>query len=149
VDGIHYIAITEFDASGRRASDKQIKTNASARNVPLHPRLIELGFLEFVHGRNSRRLFDELRRAANGGYSHEASKWFGAFLDKIGLIDPALVFHSFRHGFRDACRMAGLSEEVTNALGGWAATSVGQKYGDRGMLPLLDREIRRIEFVRF
>ena len=63
-------------------------------------------------------------------------------MDKIGLTDPALVFHSFRHGFRDACRMAGLSEEVTNALGGWAATSVGQKYGDRGMLPLLDRKDR-------
>jgi len=146
--GIDYIAISEFEASGRRAADKQVKTPSSTRNVPIHPDLVKLGFLDFVRGRNSLRLFDELRRGPNGGFSHDASRWFGLFLDKIGLSDPALVFHSFRHGFRDACRMAAVPEEVINALGGWAATSVGQKYGDRGMLPLLDREIRKIEFAR-
>lgn len=147
-DGIHYLKISEFDATGRRADDKHVKTQSSARNVPLHPHLVELGFLKLIRGSNHRRVFAELRRGPGGNYSHDASRWFGSFMNKIGLTDPALVFHSFRHGFRDACRLAGIPDEVAHALGGWAATSVGQKYGDRGMLPLLDREIRKIEFVR-
>lgn len=56
-------------------------------------------------------------------------------MDRVGLSDPALVYHSFRHGFRDACRSADISEEAAHALGGWATVNQGQRYGNRGAVP--------------
>lgn len=41
----------------------------------------------------------------------------------------AKTFHSFRHTFKRACREAGLSEEVHNALTGHAGGGVGRRYG--------------------
>jgi hypothetical protein len=31
---------------------------------------------------------------------------------KLKIADLAIVFHSFRHGFKRACRDAGINEEI-------------------------------------
>jgi integrase len=44
------------------------------------------------------------------------------------------VFHSFRHGFKDALRAAGVSEDVNDALTGHAGgSSVARGYGAKDM----------------
>ena len=39
------------------------------------------------------------------------------------------VIHSFRHSFRDRLREAEVDVELTDQLGGWASSSIGQSYG--------------------
>jgi integrase len=132
---IHSIAITEDLEQGRR-----LKTPGSRRVVPVHPELIRIGFIEFVqrvrqeHGGEA-RLFPLLTRGPRGGYGEAWSKWFGRYIRQLGISNRALVFHSFRHCFKDALRAAGVSEDVNDALTGHAgAGSVGRSYGAKEML---------------
>jgi integrase len=150
VSGIPCISLSPFDAEGERVVGKRLKTEASERYLPIHADLIAAGFLEFVKGADSSgRLFPELQPGPDGRYTHEFSKWWGRFLDGIDLKDRSLVFHSFRHGFRDACRFAEIDRETAEALGGWATDRQSAEYGDRAMVPLLERALRRISFDGF
>lgn len=98
----------EFDAeSGERADDKSLKTATSTRVVPIHPALIEVGFLDLVERRRrdgAERIFPELKWRSAGGYLTNLSRWFAALLDRLELTSRALVFHPFRHGWIDAAR---------------------------------------------
>ncbi|OWK33655.1 site-specific integrase [Sphingomonas dokdonensis] len=150
VEGVKCLNLSLFDKTGRRVEDKRLKTKASERYVPLHPALLDAGFETFVRGgKEDERLFPALERGPDERYSHGFSKWFGRHKKRIGFDEPALVFHSFRHGFRDACRRAEINEETAQALGGWASESQAARYGDRGMVPVLDRAIRKLDFGSF
>jgi integrase len=144
--------LSEFNAEGRRVDDKSLKTAASERVLPIHQGLIKAGFIEYVE-HQARQGFDlvfpQLASGSKRSYSHEFSKFFGRFLDGIGLSQPALVLHSFRHGFRDACRAKSIPEETSRALGGWASTNEAARYGDRGMVPVLNRAIRKLSYGDF
>lgn len=148
-EGISYLALTRFDRTGRRRPDVRLKTDTSSRNVALHPALIEAGFLEFVRERNTGRLFPELKPGPGGGYSHSVSRWFGHLLDRLGMEDPSLVFHSFRHGFRDACRRGDVDRTDAKILGGWKVSDVAELYGDAEYVPVLYRELLKIDYRGF
>lgn len=151
-DGVWILDISEFDSSGVRVADKRLKTRASERKVPLHPQLIRAGFLDFAgkRGGPSERLFPQLERGPHGNYTHEFSKWWGRFLDEIGLKERALTFHGFRHGFRDALRRAHVSIEVIDALGGWRTPGVGTRYGDEHRRPTATApELAKIDYWGF
>lgn len=149
VDGVWCLDLSEFDADGRRVETKRLKTTDSERFVPLHPHLLEVGLLPFVRKKAGGRLFPDLTPGPKGSYSHNFSKRFGRFKKRVGFAEPALVFHSFRHGFRDACRDAGISDETGAALGGWAAGNQAAKYGNRGAVPRLYRAVEKIDFGEF
>ncbi|BCG47073.1 hypothetical protein GEOBRER4_n1897 [Citrifermentans bremense] len=83
--------------------DKQVKNSESYRRVPIHPKLLQLGFLDFVHRvkrRGEARLFWQLK-PHRGAYAHYTGKWFQTFNRKHVTSDPKKVFHSLRHGFID------------------------------------------------
>jgi integrase len=59
--------------------EKQVKTEAGVRVVPIHPELRRLGFLAHVaamRAAGERRLFPELRRGVQGNFSDPFQKWF-------------------------------------------------------------------------
>lgn len=151
VDGIWCLNLSLFNEHGVRADDKKLKNTSSERFVPLHPQAVEAGFLTFVRAQSKGvRLFSHLKPGRDGRYSHDTSKWFGRFLTSVGLTQPSLVFHSFRHGFRDACRhVPEITDEVMNALGGWAADGEGARYGNRRMVVVLDRAVKQLQFDGF
>lgn len=150
VDGVSCLDLSVFDPqSGKRIEGKRLKTAASARYAPLHRGLIDAGFLDFARQTKTDRLFPELRPGVKGIYSHNFSKWFGRFKGSVGFTEPSLVFHSFRHGFRDACREAEISEETALALGGWASVNQASRYGRRGAVPVLHRAVQRLTFGGF
>ena len=101
--GIPTIAIIEDAEKGRR-----LKTLSSRRVIPVHPELIQLGFLAFVEqvkqvGGGAARLFPLLKAGPLGGFGESWSKWFGRYIRGLGITNKARVFHSFRYGFKYAC----------------------------------------------
>ena len=88
--------------------EKSVKTSAGIRRVPIHPKLIELGFIDFV----SKHLKEEWlfagltyseKKKSRSGY---ASKWFSGFRLQVGLKVKGKDFHSFRHTVVDELKQA-------------------------------------------
>jgi integrase len=119
---------------------KRLKTKASQRVVPIHALLVKLGFLKFVEDvrkRDGDKAFLFSPIAPNRGRAELKAwaKWFGRYLRAQGVSDTAKVFHSFRHGFKDALRRGGVNQEIHDALTGHAqASTVSGGYGAKEML---------------
>lgn len=119
-----------FDISNN-AEDATIKTDSSRRKVPVHRELIRLGFLEYVKLQNE-ALFPLLEASKQGRLMADFSRWWGRAEQGrkvIGIANPQLTFHSFRHSFKDACRNSGLPQDVHDKLTGHSSNGVGSTYG--------------------
>lgn len=100
--GVHYFWITKETEADSRIK-KSVKTRDS-RKVPIHKKLIELGFLEYVQrvrATKSRLIFPEWE-PVNLRASGNAERWFRQFLRETGLRDETpgfkiLGMHAFRH----------------------------------------------------
>ena len=82
------------------SEDKSIKTHAGNRLVPLHPKLLEFGFLDYVKqikSSNQQKLFPNLKKMRSTGYGTMISHWFAKYLKKLGIKKKGKNFHSFRH----------------------------------------------------
>jgi integrase len=148
IDGIHAIRITVEGLHGRT---KRLKTASAERTIPVHPVIIELGFLDYcesVRAAGQVMLFEDLTVSVDGSYSKNFSKWFGRYCSDQGLSDSRLNFHSFRHGFVDACRSAQIPLAIYGRIGGWSgAKSASELYGGtETLLPDMAREIKKIRF---
>ena len=80
---------------------KNVKNKNSVRKVPVHRRLIELGFLDYVEELRKdgkTQLFPRLSQGANG-FSKNVSARFGVYVGTLGIHSPQKVFHSFRYNF--------------------------------------------------
>ncbi|EHX96002.1 site-specific integrase [Escherichia coli] len=103
---------------------KSLKTLNALRQVPIHPRLIELGFLEYVKALKAdgqERVFPELTFNKIKGYRGYASKWFNElyFGKKLELDrNGKKVFHSFRHNYVNSLDRLELSERMIAQLVG-------------------------------
>jgi integrase len=112
------------------AEGKSVKTVSSRRTVPIHPELARLGFREYVDSvAAGGRLFPDLKADQFDNWTGNFSKWWGRWARGLGLTDRRKVFHSFRHGFKAACRRAGIQEEVHDLLTGHTGAGVGRGYG--------------------
>jgi integrase len=124
-DGIDYISI---NAEG----SKSVKTRSSIRDVPIHPELVSCGFLDYVADRRAvgdERLFPELKPDSKGKITDTFSKRWTRYRRSLGITDSRKPFHSFRHGFKQACRAAEMGEEIHDSLTGHSNGSVGRGYG--------------------
>jgi integrase len=153
--GIHFLAIREEREDGSKC-DKRLKTKQSKRDVPIHPELIRIGFLDFVADRRkdgaSPRLFSELSAGKTGYFSNPFSKWFARFVETALGRSTEATFHSFRHQFRDATRAARLSVESVARLAGWESGDPNQQRqifqygGGDELLHMLAEDIAKVEF---
>lgn len=144
---IWYLDIVEDDGN----QTTHLKTRSSRRRVPIHPFLVEMGFLRYVeHVKRAKydRLFPELRVDCKGKMSGNWTKWWGRYARSsvIGIESDQKVFHSFRHGFRDCCREAEIDEELAEALSGRSSRNVGRGYGSGFSLARLYDAITKIEY---
>lgn len=110
---------------------QKLKNSGSRRRIPIHQALITLGFVKYVQAQTSVQVFPDLKPAsAYGSLSGNWSKWFGKYLrEKIKVTDSKMVFHSFRHNFKDYARIAGIATEVHNALSGHTTSGAAASYG--------------------
>lgn len=132
LDGVSVILIRSTDDDDED-TEKRVKTEAGERFVPVHPEVVEIGFLDYVdqmRRAGKQRLFPELEAAKATGYLSDVfSKWFARFLEKAGAKRDRTSFHSFRHSYRDALREADISLERIRALGGWSSGETDEVYG--------------------
>lgn len=141
-----------------RKAGKRVKTKVSERVIPVHPELVRLGFLEYVDERRRQGehawLFPTV--APDQGRALSAwSKWFGRYLrTTVGIKDTDRVFHSFRHGVKDALRRGRVDVEAREALLGHSGStsSVSRGYGASEMLErwgvkVLRDAVSKIEYV--
>ena len=127
-----FIRIKEV-RDGDTDTDTQLKNAGSERDVPLHPELSRLGFLSFVNAAKEgkqARVFPALRPGAYGRLGAKWGEWFSTYLRTVCMVtDKRLVFHSFRHTFKQYARHAGIVEGVQRQIMGHSSGDVADKYG--------------------
>ena len=117
-DGVPTISILDEEEG------KRLKTTASRRIIPIHSKLIELGFLDFVAGCPAGRLFPDLPESNNraGDYSKEPGRWFTAYRRSVGVGSDKgrsnKTFHSFRGTLISALRKANVPKDRRTRLAG-------------------------------
>ncbi len=130
--------------------DKSVKNSSSKRIIPIHPKLVDMGFLSYVDYQRKnkhKKLFPELTRTKQNGYARVIQGWFGRYLDKIGIRDKKKVFHSFRHTFETKAVEIKMPIEYQNAICGWTDRGVGQRiYGKKKNINVTFEEISKINF---
>jgi integrase len=123
-----------------------VKNATSIRRVPLHSELLARGFLGYVaRQRGKCRVFDKLKPDSKGSESGNWSKWFSKQLRHVCKVEnKKMVFHSFRHLFKDLCRNAHVHEDVSDALSGHSSGKVSRRYGGLSypLAPLVDAMAR-------
>ncbi|AWN49517.1 recombinase XerD [Methylobacterium terrae] len=129
--GPHWVVTITPDAG-------TVKTN-QAREVVLHPHLIELGFLEFVQKAPAGHLF--VKEAADG----TIWKSLGSLKSRMALTVRATITdanvapnHGWRHRFKTIGREAGIDWRVLDAIQGHAPRTEGEGYGEVSIKALAD-----------
>ena len=103
------------------------------RWVPVHPALVELGLIDY-HKRmvaaGQKQLFPDIKPDSRGSWAGSYSGFYRCYITRIGVkSDKSLNFHSFRHGFADALRRAGLLDHEFAFLLGHTQNNVTGRYG--------------------
>ena len=131
------------------APDKSVKNKGSERVIPIHPKLIDMGFLYYVEYQRREhkvKLFD-FAKIKRGLYNCQVQHWFARYLDKIGMSDPSKVFHSFRHTFETMATEKRIPPQYQNAICGWAEQGIGQRlYAHKKDMKVMFEEISKIEY---
>lgn len=130
--------------------DRKLKPGQSTmRTIPVHPKLKELGFIEYVDSlrfAKHRMIFPTLTRHDLNGYSHAVSKWFSQHKSDLGL-GPKLTFHSFRHTVADTLKQASVDENIINAIMGHTGGSLSiTRYGKDYKPGILLAAIEKLDF---
>ncbi|ELE2165919.1 site-specific integrase [Vibrio fluvialis] len=148
---LHVCDVRRDDESGlwtmtitNTQEDQNTKNSSSVRTIPLHPKLLELGFIEYVQSLNHERVFPELKKGRDG-YGQAPSKWFGRFRDSVlpKAKEENKAYHSFRHTFIDALKQSGASYSHAAAYVGHGDGSetfgrYGKAYVASALAPILD-----------
>jgi integrase len=131
---------------------RDVKNRPSQREIPIHPKVIDLGFLDYVEEQRRRGqewLFPLLNHKSPHGPAHNFSKWWARWMDDAGLNDPAITYHSWRHTWKRHARASDVKEEIHDVLSGHAAIAVSRKYGEGAPIDVLGDQMQRITFPVF
>jgi integrase len=120
---------------------RSLKTKGSKRQIPLIGS--SLWAAKKIAGANGTFAFpryikgDEVK--ANSA-SAAINKWLKP------RVPAGCVIHSFRHSLRDRLRSVECPSDVVDAIGGWATSGIGQRYGTGYSLTIKNKWMKRIEF---
>lgn len=116
------------------------------RSVPMHQRLVDEGFLEFVkecEANPDKKLFPRLKaNPTTQRLSGGPSKAFGRHLKRLDIKRPKLSFHSLRHNFgAEFKRRLPRDVETRERLMGHTVKGVAGRYGDDFVSEALDMDL--------
>lgn len=126
IDGIWTLKIEPSPDGG------SLKNEGSERTVPLHPALIEAGFIVFAQGRGHRPMFygrparpGAIGRHPSKGTSNHLATW----IREQGFTDPRKApSHACRHWWKSAASRAGIADSIADHLQGHAGGSDAATY---------------------
>jgi integrase len=132
----------------RERADRSLKNESSARLIPIHKDLLELGLLDHWRALPDGPLWPDLMMGKSGKPLKDPADQYGkAFLRQVaaaGITSPGHVFHALRHRFASACRAARMPDSSRLYLGGWAQVEGdASRYGDQDM-PALKEELDKV-----
>lgn len=132
--------------------DKRLKSASSNRLVPLHPKLIERGFLRYAQNRfetRQQKLFSFKPIGAYKDWSKTFVNRFSKILDDLGFMPsyrPTL--HSLRHTFIDELQQAGVPENVVSDIVGHSKLGITYgRYGKKVDLLLLASAMKQLNIL--
>jgi integrase len=143
-----YLDITEYVDRGTE-NEKSVKNDGSARLVPIHRRLVAMGFQGYCDALRSvgqTQLFPELRPNTVGKRTKEVSRVANRMIDKYVADDPRLVEHSLRHTFKAKGNDAGITDKTLDQICGHAPVSTGGRYGAKPRVRTLLKALHQIDF---
>lgn len=152
---IPYLHITPDSDGDERITKTVKKPKVSKRKVPIHPRLIELGFLEYVEAvrkAESKLLFGAW--APSGGRAATlAAKWFRTFLSEVKLRDDGsssrlVGMHAFRSTFCARAENTLPPVDPDSIVGHASATRSAVARGYSGALELTNK-LALLESINF
>lgn len=147
VNGVNAFNIND-DGNG-----KKLKTLSSRRQVPVHHKLIYLGFLKYVQKMEERghvKLFPSLKLTKNG-YGDAISKWFSRYRQKLGIAKDGPDFHSFRHTVADSLKqlnvgMPYIEDILGHSNSGSKKSTTANTYTNQYALGTLQYELDKLEY---
>lgn len=136
--GIWFLDITSC-SDGHEEINKSVKNRVSERRVPIHPTLIELGFLDYaleLKFAGKTLLFPGFPPSV-GRAAPKAGEWFTDFLKQIGLRDETpgaklVGMHAFRHTLSSQAEELGIVN--TEAITGHANNVTNLESTQNGMI---------------
>ncbi|MCJ2143868.1 DUF6538 domain-containing protein [Methylobacterium sp. E-066] len=152
--GMHYFRMTteqDSEGEGTETSDtkrirKNLKNLSSKRIIPVHSRLIQEGFLDFVLRSKGRDLFPDATPDRFGNRGGNATKVISRWVrEKLEITDPRISpSHSFRHRFSTSCKNFGVPPEIRDRLMGHSSGDASELYGEDYAISTLCPEIEKL-----
>ena len=126
IDGVWMIQVDETE-------ETRVKTRNSIRKVPVHPKLIELGILDYIQKLRKQkqdRFFWELKMV-RGKYGKEVSRFFNEkYLKEVGVWKQTVkVLYCTRHTLIHNLYRKGVDENVIKTLVGHEKEFTMKHYG--------------------
>lgn len=125
VDGIWSFLVTP-DA-GTVKTDK-------ARLIPIHPHVIEQGFIDATDNKKGPLFYNTARRLGGSVENPQPKKvgeHIALWVRSLGVTDPEVQpNHGWRHRFKTIARRVGMDAEVRDVIQGHAPRTEGEAYGD-------------------
>jgi integrase len=120
-----------LDITDEGDTGNRLKNAYSRRLVPIHPKLIELGFVEYVTKLPNQegQVFPLLKRVGiKQRLTDKWGQWFTAYRRELGISDKQ-VFHGLRHTWKTHAVNVGMAERVARQFQGHAGKDIADKYG--------------------
>jgi integrase len=148
--------------------EEETKNLNSQRLIPVHQTLIDLGLewrIKSLRSKGQTHLFPEWY--AKGCASKERAEKNGknalnlhfpkflprrfnvTYLPKVGIADDRKSWHSWRHTFRTAMELAGISKPIADLLMGHADGSMASVYTHERSVEKLKEAIDKLQFDGF
>jgi integrase len=146
-DGRWYIDITDDDYS------KNVKNDNARRTVPLHPTLIEIGFLDYLNevkaAKQGPELFPGVEANKHGEKGNAVGNAWRRYLVRRGLRTEqakdenpdTLTFHSLRHTAISVLREAGVPYDLRCQMVGHEAEGQQADYGGAASVAALAEKV--------
>lgn len=134
LDGVWIVDINDLEG-------RNLKSRTSVKQIPLH-RAIRDEFVAWVQNGSGERVFASFRPYSDR-YSHKLSGDFARLMDRAGLSDPRLTFHSLRHTLKREMSDAGVDSDMRRQILGHAPRSAHDGYTG-GSVAALERELAKV-----
>jgi integrase len=130
---------------------RQLKNEQSERRVPLHPEIERLGFLDYMREiapQPNDMLFPELRPGGpDKKVGYYFTKWWTNYRKAVGVYEPGLDYHSFRHGVTTKLFAAQVPRDIVDELTGHEGEGTSQRvYKHDTPLPILRDAIAKVRW---